>query len=133
MTNKESGQKLIQQARRILERDLERAMREKDCNLVVRRAQEVVELTLKGALRFLGIDYPKKHDVGAVFAEIAQEKIPQMEGDALRRITSISTWLAEVRGPSFYLEKEYGEEEAKKAYEDAHFVFDHLVKVLSLY
>lgn len=32
---------------------------------VVREAQEMVELILKGARRYIGIDPPKRHDVGA--------------------------------------------------------------------
>ncbi|MGQ9723514.1 MAG: HEPN domain-containing protein [Candidatus Jordarchaeum sp.] len=33
----------------------------------VRRAQESVELALKAALRLLGLDYPKRHEVGGFF------------------------------------------------------------------
>ena len=32
---------------------------------VVREAQAIVELILKGALRFIGVDPPKRHDVGS--------------------------------------------------------------------
>jgi len=31
---------------------------------VIREAQELVELVLKGILRFIGIEPPKQHDVG---------------------------------------------------------------------
>lgn len=31
---------------------------------VLRESQELMELLLKGALRFVGIDPPKRHDVG---------------------------------------------------------------------
>jgi HEPN domain-containing protein len=33
---------------------------------VVREAQELVELALKGALRVVGVDPPKWHDVGPI-------------------------------------------------------------------
>lgn len=35
---------------------------------VARRAQEVVELAWKGALKMLGVDHPKVHDVALVFS-----------------------------------------------------------------
>ena len=57
------GKELIQSAERILKRDLEDAFKEKDYNMTVRRAQEVVEFTLKGALKIFGIEYPKVHDI----------------------------------------------------------------------
>jgi hypothetical protein len=36
---------------------------------VVREAQELVELALKGILRYVGVDPPKWHDVGPIIAE----------------------------------------------------------------
>ncbi len=53
-------------------------------NLAVRRSQESVELALKGALAWAGLDVPKVHDVGpllkqhvhrfpAGFAEVVQQ------------------------------------------------------------
>ncbi len=36
---------------------------------VVREAQEIVELALKGALRLIGIEPPKIHDVGPLLLE----------------------------------------------------------------
>ncbi|MFZ5511165.1 MAG: HEPN domain-containing protein [Pseudomonadota bacterium] len=36
---------------------------------VVREAQELVELALKGMLRWVGIDPPKWHDVGSILKE----------------------------------------------------------------
>jgi HEPN domain-containing protein len=48
MSTREDGEKLIQQAQKIWNRDLQSALQEADYNMTVRRAQEVVELTLKG-------------------------------------------------------------------------------------
>ena len=56
MNTRESGEKLIAEARRILERDVRGALDDGDHNLAVRRSQEVVELMLKGGLKLLGID-----------------------------------------------------------------------------
>lgn len=37
---------------------------------VIREAQEIVELALKGALRQIGVDPPKQHDVGYLLNRI---------------------------------------------------------------
>jgi HEPN domain-containing protein len=42
---------------------------EDDYSDVVREAQEIVELALKGMLRQIGIEPPKWHDVGALILE----------------------------------------------------------------
>ena len=39
---------------------------------VVRESQEVVELALKGMLRWAGVDPPKIHDVGDLLLEVLQ-------------------------------------------------------------
>jgi HEPN domain-containing protein len=126
MTNRESGEKLIKEAERIFARDLKAAVEDKDHNMAVRRAQEVVELFLKGVLKILGVDYPKIHDVGDVFEKKVREKYPYLDERLLERITTISMWLGEARGPSFYFEKDYTEEDARKALEDADFMVREL-------
>ena len=67
-TMQAEGQRLIHESEHILRHDVQSAWEEQDFNLAVRRAQEVVELCLKGALRMLGLDYPRVHDVGPVFS-----------------------------------------------------------------
>lgn len=42
---------------------------------VIREAQEIVELALKGVLREVGIEPPKWHDVGGLLLEYA-ERLP---------------------------------------------------------
>ncbi len=42
---------------------------------VVREAQELVELALKGMLRFVGVEPPKRHDVGDVLLQ-HRERLP---------------------------------------------------------
>jgi len=90
--------------------------------MAVRRSQEAVEMALRGALRFLGADYPKIHGVGSAFAVEATRKAPQMPGEVLEAIEQISAWLGEARMPSFYLQRECGEEGARHAVEDASLV-----------
>lgn len=76
MTNRESGKKLIKEAERIFTRDLKAAVEDEDYNMVVRRAQEVVEMA-----------------------------------------------------PSFYFERDYNEEDAQKAFEDADFLVKEIKRV----
>lgn len=131
-TNKEVGMKLIEEAGEIMDRDLNAAWMARDYNMTVRRAQEVVELALKGVLEILGVDYPKIHDVAHIFAEQVIRKSFPIEGDILERIQEISFWLAEARAPSFYLERDYTEEDARKAFEDANFVYMNIKSALEI-
>ncbi len=119
-------------AKRIMERDLQEAWQDNDANIVVRRAQEVVELVLKGALKILGIEYPKIHDVGKIFEQMVKRKIGEFDEEVMERIVRISARLAEDRGPSFYGEKIFKREEAEEAYSDAKFVFDKVVRMLKV-
>lgn len=124
-TNKEQGEKLLKEAEWIFEKDLKSAMEEENYNLAVRRAQEVVELSLKGCLRILGIDYPKVHDAGFVFVKEAGNKL-HFKKDSLQQIERISRWLSEARAPSFYGERDFTSEDAKKAFEDADYVLKEI-------
>lgn len=130
MTNIENGDRLIREAERIFYRDLNIAREDKDYNIVVRRCQEAVELFLKGALKILGIDYPKVHDVGEVFIKRVQEKYPSVDKQLLEKIKIISLWLGEARAPSFYFEKDYTEEDAEKAYNDVTFLINAVKEIL---
>jgi HEPN domain-containing protein len=129
MTNREEGEKLIKEAESIFRRDLTSSMDASDWNLAVRRAQEVVETALKGALRIFGVEYPKVHDVGEIFAEQARRKIESMDENTIKRIREISKWLAKERVPSFYLEKEYSEGDARKAFEDSSWVLKEIIRL----
>lgn len=116
------GKRPIGEAERICEWELETAINNEDWNLAVRRSQEVVELSLKGFLKFLGVDYPKVHDVGLIFSREAKNKGASFSEDIFRRIQEVSKWLAEARAPAFYGERYYTKKDADKAYEDAVFV-----------
>ena len=132
MTNQEAGEGLVREAQRISERDLTSAWRDRDYNLVVRRAQEVVELALKGSLRILGVDFPKVHDVGPVFVEQMQRKGSHMPLETLEEIRRISAWLSEARAPAFYLERVYGEGDARRALTEAEFVLASVRKAFGM-
>ena len=91
---------------------------------VVREAHEVAELVLKGALRFVGVDPPKRHDVrGAVIREMA--RFPEAWRDELTRLADQASALAAERGHAFYGDESalvgaselFGADEAQKALE----------------
>lgn len=65
--NFESGEKLIAQADECLA-DASRALERGSWNTVIRRSQEAVELSLKGVLRMMGVEYPKIHDPYGFFS-----------------------------------------------------------------
>jgi len=128
----EAGETLIRESESILRRDVQGALDEGDFNMVVRRAQEVVELALKGALKILGVDYPKVHDVAPVFSEQMRQKRGAVDVEVLEQIEDISFWLGQARAPSFYLERDYGEEDARQALRDAVFVLTEVRKILGM-
>lgn len=132
MTNREAGERLVREAQRIFRRDLQAAWAEGDYNLVVRRAQEVVELSLKGALRILGVDFPKVHDVGSVFVEQMRRKGGMVSEEVLSEIERISAWLSEARAPAFYLERAYGEPDARRALSEAEFTLVEVKKAIGM-
>lgn len=68
---------------------------------VVREAQEIVELALKGMLRGIGVDPPKWHDVGSVLIE-HQHKFPPALQVELASLADISLRLRRDREAAFY-------------------------------
>jgi HEPN domain-containing protein len=105
---------------------------EEDYSDVVREAQEIVELVLKGVLRKRGIEPPKLHDVGPLLIEHA-DKLPVDRTPHLKKIAVISKWLRKEREFSFYGDvdliptEEYSEEDAVRARSDASFVVEWAV------
>ena len=94
---------------------------------VVREAQELVELALKGVLRAVGIEPPKFHDVGALLIEHQAKLLPPVR-DRLPRAAEISRRLRRERELAFYGDidfiptEQYTADEARRAYEDAAWV-----------
>lgn len=94
---------------------------------VIREAQELVELALKGALRFVGVEPPKQHDVGGLLLT-HRHRLPAPVAAAAERLADISHRLRKEREFAFYGDEdfiptdEYGREEAAAALEDARFV-----------
>jgi HEPN domain-containing protein len=102
---------------------------------VIREAQEIVELALKGMLRAVGIEPPKYHDVGGLLVE-HQEKFGNDIASELPYLARISKWLRKERELSFYGDidfiptEEYTEEDARKAINDATLVVNLARKVI---
>ena len=83
--NLERADLILEEARRFRERGV--------CNLAVRRAQEAVELALKGALLWAGLEVPWLHDVG-LFLRQHVDRFPAGFGQQIPRLASISRSLA---------------------------------------
>ncbi len=104
MTNHEFAGSYFRQARSIYCELLEHYEKQ-EWNLVVRRAQESVELILKGFLREAGIEVPRIHDVGNILKK-EQKKISSKLVKELPRIISLSRRLRQERETSFYGDEE---------------------------
>ena len=118
MNNADLNGRLIQEAQMIME-EARRAFNSEAWNLVVRRSQEVVELSLKGLLKLMGVESPKTHDVGDTFAKICTDKKIAIESGKLAEMQRISRQLARDCAPAFYMEKEYSREQASLALQSA--------------
>lgn len=98
---------------------------------VVREAQELVELVLKGMLRAVGIDPPKWHDVGQILVEHAA-KFPAALQPELPALAAISRRLRRDREAAFYgeidliPEQVFDRESARQALDDARRVLDRV-------
>ena len=94
---------------------------------VIREAQEIVELALKGVLRQIGVDPPKQHDVGYLLVEF-KERFPAEVRNEVHHLARISKWLRKEREFAFYGDvdfiptEEYTPQDAEKAMDDARFV-----------
>lgn len=68
---------------------------------VVREAHEALELLLKGALRFVGLDPPRRHDPGPVLLRHLERFPPSWQERAVE-ICAVAERLFAERGPAFY-------------------------------
>ena len=102
---------------------------------VVREAQELVELALKGMLRAIGVDPPKWHDVGPVLLEQADAFDAEVR-EALPRLAAVSAWLRKEREFAFYGDIDfiptdhYNRADADRAMADAFMVLEYAGKVI---
>ncbi len=123
MTNKSLAQSYLAKARARL-KALALLEGEGAYSDVVREAQEIVELALKGMLRQVGVEPPKWHDVGRMLqdhtARFPAEVVPELAG-----LAQISAWLRKEREFSFYGDidfiptEQYGPADAARAIQGA--------------
>jgi HEPN domain-containing protein len=67
---------------------------------VVRESQEMIELILKGAARFVGVDPPRRHDVHKAMPDFV-ERLPAEWRSTLDELRETLDRLAADRGPAF--------------------------------
>ena len=77
------------------------ALEESDFAYVVRQCQEGVELALKAALIYSGIDFPKWHDVGPILIR-EKESLKFWSEEVLQKFASYSRQLTNDRARSMY-------------------------------
>lgn len=105
-------------------RALEVLMTEESWADVVREAQEIVEIALKGLVRACGIEVPRVHDVSPVLQQ-NRDRLPQGILDELDELTRISRALRRDRELAFYGSEDltpsefYTREDAATAMADA--------------
>jgi len=125
MTNLEIARSYLKQSKEIY-KEAESFRQRGVWHLVVRRSQEAVEMALKGALRYVGIEIPRLHDVGILLRR-HKAKFPDDFGQRVDHFSSISRKLRKERETSFYGDEESGtppdelyiEEDAETALKEA--------------
>ncbi|PIT99866.1 MAG: DNA-binding protein [Bdellovibrionales bacterium CG10_big_fil_rev_8_21_14_0_10_45_34] len=102
---------------------------------VVREAQEIVELSLKGLLRHAAIDVPRVHDVSEIL--IAEKSsLPKELQKHIPKFTEISRTLRRDRELAFYGSEDltpqdfYKKADAEEALEFAKFVAETIATVV---
>lgn len=88
MTNEDLSRSYLIKAEKRL-KILDVLLEEEAYSDVVREAQEIVELSLKGMLRFVGIEPPKYHDVSPIIV-LHREKFKYISFRDIKKMTSIS-------------------------------------------
>lgn len=103
----------------------------------VRYSQECVELSLKAALRAVGVEYPKEHDMSRILRAV-KDRFPEWFRREVERLGEVSRELADKRAPSLYGIESLGKapseifdkDDAEKALSDAKYVLNTVGKLL---
>ena len=118
----------------------ENVLRKEAYAYCVRQCQEAVELSLKAALRIVGLDYPKWHDIGNILV-IEKEKFPEIFQKNITKLTSISNLLMKYREPAMYGDEKssktpsslFNKEVAEKALKDTKFCLEKVENLFELF
>ncbi|MDJ0269045.1 MAG: HEPN domain-containing protein [Aigarchaeota archaeon] len=137
MNNIKIARALVNQGTRRLE-TAKREYNEGSPAYAIRSSQECVELALKGALRLVGIEYPKKHDVSNVLLRFADRCPRWFEVEKMAKISRI---VAEKREPAMYgdelstnpADMLFTRDEAKEAFNMTREVLENVSRLISEY
>jgi HEPN domain-containing protein len=129
MTSDERALRLLWYAREV-QREVREAFAREVWNGVVRRAQEVVEMSLKAVLAQLGGDYPKVHDVAPSVATLVTRRGIATDPARLQRIVEASRDLAAKRAPALYAEILCSREDAERALAAADDAFAFAISII---
>ena len=72
---------------------------------MVELSLEVVELSLKGVLSYLGVDFPKVHDPAAVFIATISARGMALGAAEAADVSAVSARLARKPAPAFHFEQ----------------------------
>jgi len=134
MTNTSLAQSYLKKATDRLD-ILDLLLKKRAFSDVIREAQEIVELALKGMLRSAGIEPPKIHDVGGLLLE-HKDNFPRNVSRHLERLARISKKLRKERELAFYGDidfiptEEYTRRDARRASNEARFVVEIAVRLI---
>lgn len=134
MTNLSLAQSYVKKAKDRID-VLHLLLKKKAYSDVAPEAQEIVELALKGILRYIGIEPPKWHDVSPILKH-NKHLLPSQIQKNLPRIIKISKKLRKERELSFYGDEdfipteEYSLKDAKDAIKGAEFVVKIISKIV---
>ncbi|MDK2796405.1 MAG: hypothetical protein PWQ58_1604 [Archaeoglobaceae archaeon] len=112
------------------------ALNDRNYAYVIRQSQKAVELSLKAALRIVGIEPPKLHDVGPILRKNSA-LFPEWFREQIDKMALISRVLRRERELSMYGDEEldlppdelYTIEDAKMAIEGCEFVLKNCKKL----
>jgi len=100
-----------------------------------------MELSLKAALRFLAVEYPREHNVRDVLLEVANSRmLPEWFMAEVEFVAAVSSDLAMKRGPAFYGDEQalrppssiFTQTDASSALKDAGKVYENCKRLLGL-
>ena len=139
MNNLDMARSYIRQAEERLHHARE-ALERGNHAYVIRQCQEAVELMLKAALRLVGVEPPKWHDVGPVLRREAS-RFPHWFQDEIPVLARISRKLRREREAAMYGDEEsgippdelYDREDAVEALEYAEHTYNIVLKLLQSY
>ncbi len=100
MRNQEMARDYLHRARRCL-KEAELAVQDGDAPGALRRSQEALEMAAKATLRYLGVEYPREHDVSDALPEI-EGRLPDHFRQRIGEFKRLLSELTKIRGPAMY-------------------------------